>query len=573
MYENISNISLVFPGCMLYYVDMYVARASWPSSNRKVYQSIYLRESYRDGPHVRKRNIANLTHCDPKEIAAIELALQFKGNLAALGSLDQIRLGQGPSVGAVWAVLEIARRLGLQKALGPGFAGQLALWQVVARVLDQGSRLSAVRLAQVHAAAAVLGLQRGFDENDLYANLGWLSEQQERIENRLFAARGRRTEKPQLFLYDVTSSYLEGQDNAYGAYGYNRDGQKGKKQIVIGLLCDPQGEPVSTEVFRGNTQDPQTFAAQVNKATQRFGCERVTFVGDRGMIKSGQVEDLARVGFHYITAITKPQILALLDSGVLQMELFAAELCEVEHEGRRYVLRRNPLRAEQLAASRADKQASVERVRQQFERYLADHPRAKVATAEKAVRAKTVQLKLQNWLQVGIEGRSLKLTVDQAALQEASRLDGCYVLKTDLPESAASKDVVHARYKDLAQVEQAFRTCKTAHLETRPVYVRTAEHTRGHVLVVMLAYLIRRELSRAWTALDVTVEEGLHQLQTLCSTEVKVEGGGSCLRIPTPHSASRALLQALDLHLPQVLPHSPALVVTRKKLPGRRKPH
>ena len=197
----------------------------------------------------------------------------------------------------MWALFEVARRLGLPKALGPGFAGQLALWQVLARVLDQGSRLSAVRLAQVHAAAAVLGLQRGFDENDFYANLGWLSEQQGRIENRLFAARGRGTEKPQLFLYDVTSSYLEGPDNAYGAYGYNREGKKGKKQIVIGLLCDPQGEPVSTEVFHGNTQDPQTFAAQVTKASQRFGCERVTFVGDRGMIKSGQVEDLARVGF------------------------------------------------------------------------------------------------------------------------------------------------------------------------------------------------------------------------------------------------------------------------------------
>ena len=550
---------------------MYVARASWPSSNGKVYQSIYLRESYRDGPHVRKRNIANLTHCDPQEIAAIELALRCKGNLAALGSLDQIRLGQGPSVGTLWAVLEVARRWGLSKALGSGFAGQLALWQVLARVLDQGSRLSAVRLAQVHAAGAVLGLQRGFDENDLYANLGWLSEQQERIEDRLFAARRRGTEKPQLFLYDVTSSYLEGQDNAYGAYGYNREGKKGKKQIVIGLLCDPQGEPVSTEVFHGNTQDPQTFAAQVTKAKQRFGCERVTFVGDRGMIKSAQVEDLARVGFHYITAITKPQIEVLLNSGVLQMELFADELCEVEHEGRRYVLRRNPLRAEQLAASRADKQASVERVRQQCERYLADHPRAKVTTAEKAVRAKIVQLKLQNWLQVGSEGRRLKLIVDPVALQEASRLDGCYVLKTDLAESAASKEVVHARYKDLAQVEQAFRTCKTTHLETRPLYVRTAEHTRGHVLVVMLAYLIRRELSRAWASLDLTVEEGLHQLQTLCTTELQVEGGSRCLRIPTPDGTSRSLLNALKLHLPEALPRSNIRVVTRKKLPGRRK--
>ena len=131
---------------------------------------------------------------------------------------------------------------------------------------------------------------------------------------------------------------------------------------------------------------------------------------------------------------------------------------------------------------------------------------------------------------------------------------------------------MHDRYKELTLVEQAFRTCKTAHLETRPIYVRTAEHTRGHVLVVMLAYLIRRELSHAWTSLDVTVEEGLHQLQTLCSIEVKVTEGGSCLRIPAPSPAAAALLGALKIRLPEALPHTDAPVVTRKKLSKRRKP-
>jgi hypothetical protein len=550
---------------------MYISRASWPSANGKIYQSIYLRQSYREGDQVRKRNLANLTHCDPQEIAAIELALQFKDNLAALGSLDKIQLSQGPSMGAVWTVLQVGRRLGIDSALGSGFAAQLALWQVLARVLEQGSRLSAVRLAQVHAACDVLGLRRGFDENDLYDNLTWLSQQQAGIEKRLFAQR-RGQQKPELFLYDVTSSYLEGEDNAYGAYGYNRDGKKGKKQIVIGLLCDEQGAPVSTEVFRGNTQDPKTFAAQVKKAQQRFGCERVTFVGDRGMIKSGQIEDLEKAGFHYITAITKPQIDTLIAAGVIQMELFADQVCEVEQEGVRYVLRRNPLRAQQLAASRSSKQTRVEELQKNGNDYLAQHPRAKLSTAEAKLRKKIAQLKIDPWLLVEGQGRTLQLKVNATALAEASRLDGCYVIKTDLPPTVAATQVVHDRYKDLTQVEQAFRSCKTVHLETRPIYVRTAEHTRGHVLVVMLAYLIRRELSHAWTALDATVEEGLHQLQTLCSTEVKVEGGGSCLRIPTPQADSRALLQALDLHLPQVFPHSPTPVVTRKKLPERRKP-
>ena len=547
---------------------MYVARALWPSSNGKSYESIHLRESYREGAHVRKRDIANLTHCDPKEVAAIELALKFKGDLSALGSLDKIQLRQGLSAGAVWTAYEVARRLGIDSALGHDFAGQLALWQVLARVLDQGSRLSAVRLAQVHAACDVIGMRRGFDENDLYANLGWLNQQQEKIEDRLFARR--QGHKPELFLYDVTSSYLEGEDNALGAYGYNRDGKKGKKQIVIGLLCDERGEPLSTEVFRGNTQDPATFASQVTKASQRFGCERATFVGDRGMIKSGQIRDLAQAGFHYITAIAKPQIQTLMKAGVLQMSLFESELCEVSDEGVRYVLRRNPLRAEELSASRAGKKVSVERLRETLNRYLTEHPRAKAPTAERTVRAKIAQLKLNAWLAVEVQERTLTLTVNQPALDEVSRLDGCYVLKTDLAESAATKQVIHDRYKDLAEVEQAFRNCKTAHLEARPIYVRTAEHTRSHVLVVMLAYLIRRDLSRAWTSLDVTVEEGLHQLQTLCSTEITVDGGGSCLRIPTPSPASLPLLKALHIQLPKLLPHTDTRVVTRKKLPQRR---
>ena len=555
---------------VLYLVDMYISRASWPSTNGKSYASIYLRESYREGTHVRKRNIANLTHCDPKEIAAIELALRHKNNLTALASLEQIELHQGPSVGAVWTVCQVAERLGLRKILGDEFSGHLALWQVLARVLEQGSRLSAVRLAQVHAAGAVLGWQRAFDENDLYDNLTWLSEQQKDIENRLLARRGK--EKPQLFLYDVTSSYLEGEHNACGAYGYGRDGKKNKKQIVIGLLCDPGGEPVSVEVFRGNTQDTQTFAAQVNKASERFGCERVTFVGDRGMIKSGQIAELVKVGFHYITAITKPQIETLWKAGLLQMELFDSAVCEVTQDGVRYVLRRNPVRAEELAASRADKQARVEHFIAECNGYLGEHPRAAVATAEKAVRARIQRLKIDDWLQVEVQGRTLALRVDSAAHEQAARLDGCYVIKTDLPVSAASKQEVHDRYKDLTQVEQAFRTCKTTHLETRPIHVRTEAHTRAHVLVVTLAYLLRRVLSRAWAALDVTVEEGLQQLKALSSTEMKIKEGGTCLRIPMPNPACRDLLQALDIRLPDVLPSVKVRVDTRKKLPERRKP-
>jgi transposase len=549
---------------------MHVARALWSSANGKTYQSIYLRESYRVGNKVKKRNIANLTHCDPNEIAAIELALKHKGDLNALNSVAQMQISQGASVGAVWTAYQVACRLGIDRALGSDFAGQLAMWQVLARVLEQGSRLSAVRLAKVHAACDVLGIRRGFDENDLYENLDWLSDHQRQIEQRIFAARYRQ-QKPQLFLYDVTSSYLEGERNVYGAYGYNRDGKKSKKQIVIGLLCDQDGEPVSTKVFCGNTQDTKTFADQITKASQDFGCQQVTFVGDRGMIKSGQIEELSKAGFHYITAITKPQIDTLLASGVLQLDLFASEVCQIEQESVRYVLRRNPARAEQMAASRADKQAVAQRWMSQLNLYLESHPKAKMETAERKLRSKIKQLKIDPWLSVETNGRKLQVQTDPEALDKAVHLDGCYVLKTDLPTSAASAQTVHDRYKDLTQVEMAFRTCKTTHLETRPIHVRTAAHTRAHVLVVMLAYLIRRTLGKAWPKFDLTVEEGLRKLQMLCAMELKTEAGAHCLRIPTPPPTTKSLLDALDLRLPDALPHLPTSVVTQRKLPQRRK--
>jgi len=546
-----------------------VERREWKSSNGRSYVTILLRHSYRQDGKVQKRTIANLTHCPPEDVAAIELALEHKHDLWALGCLKDVQLQEGLSVGAVWVVYQVAKRLGIEKALGTDLAGKLALWQVIARVIEQGSRLSAVRLAQVHAACDVLGIRRGFDENDLYENLTWLCHEQAGIERRLFRAR-RGNKKPELFLYDVTSSYLEGQCNELGAYGYNRDGKKGKLQIVIGLLCDESGDPVSTEVFEGNTRDLRTFAAQVQKVAQRFGCERVTFVGDRGMIKSAQIEDLAKAGFHYITAITKPEISKLIHSGVIQMELFDATVCEVEDDGVRYVLRRNPHRVAEMAAGREGKRHSVEALVESQRAYLRDHPRAKLSTAEKTVRAKITRLKIDSWLSVQVEGRDLRLVVDEERLAEISRLDGCYVIKTDLPPQTADKQVVHDRYKDLAAVEWGFRTSKTGHLEVRPVFVRKEENTRGHVLVVMLAYMAERALRRAWAKLDTTVQEGLEQLKTISSLELRTKQGGCCLRIPQPRQESQKLLAALDLHLPEALPHTDVRVVTRRKLPDRR---
>ena len=542
--------------------------------NGKTYTSYLLREAYREGGKVRHRTIANLTGCADAEIAAIRLALQHKGDLTQLGSLrENLKLKQGLSVGAVFVLETVAKRLGISQALGNSQEARRALWQVLARVINQGSRLSAVRLARSHAACDVLGLEP-FHEDNLYANLDWLCKQQATIEDRLFRQR-HSDGKAKLFLYDVTSSYLEGTENALAAFGYNRDRKQGKLQIVVGLLCDEEGWPLSVEVFTGNTADTTTFASQVRKVSQRFGGGSVTLVGDRGMIKGPQIDLLnATEGeFHYITAVTKPQIETLLKKGQLQMELFEDALAEVTdiEDNVRYILRRNPQRAEEVAASRQSKVRSIDKLIARENAYLTEHPRATVVAAQGRVQKKIVRLCLAGCYSVASSGRTLTLVRDEAAWLELSKLDGCYCLKTDLKVAEATKELVHDRYKSLAEVEWVFRTSKST-LEVRPVYVRKESRTRGHVFVVMLAYLIVKELGHCWTPLDITVSEGVNELATLCATEVTIQNQATINQIPRPRTSVKQLLDAAAVTMPTVLSCSGKEVYTKKKLPSERKP-
>ncbi len=304
----------------------------------------------------------------------------------------------------------------------------------------------------------------------------------------------------------------------------------------------------------------------------RFGGGEINFVSDRGMIKSDQIKDLGKAGFHYITAITKPQIKKLLKTGVIQMALFDQDLAEVEtNEGVRYILRRNPIRAKEVAQTREEKHQSVVKEAHNQNLYLSEHPRAQVKVALRKVREKIKIMKLSGWLDATATGREIVLTEDRAALAEKAKFDGCYVLKTDLDKQVASKELVHKRYKDLALVEWAFRTSKTGNLEVRPVYVQTEAHTRGHVFVVMLSYLIIAELARRWQHLEVTVKEGIDQLDTLCATKLLIKGGVRCNQIPKPRAFLKQLLSAAQVTLPEVLPSKGIQVTTKKKLSSRRK--
>jgi transposase len=453
--------------------------------------------------------------------------------------------------------------------LGEDRNGKLALWQVIARLLGQGSRLSATRLAASHGACDVLGLE-AFNEDNLYRNLAWLSDNQEAIEKRLFRMRYGKA-APQLFLYDVTSSYLEGTKNSFGAFGYNRDGKKGKLQVVIGLLTDEEGHPVSVRVFSGNTPDTKTVGEQIDTLAKSFGIKDVVFVGDRGMLKTPQIELLNGKGFQYITAITKPQILKLMDDGLFQMSLFDKDFGEVEADGGiRYILRRNPFRAEEVLKNCTKKMSSLEALVREQNDYLASHAKAKVETALKKAMLYMERVNVNRWITIELAGRELVLRIDNEAFEQERLLDGCYVIKTDVPVAKADAKTIHARYRDLANVEKAFRTFKNGHLEIRPTFVVTKASTLGHVFVVMLAYILERELERCWRHLDLTVSEGLDSLGSIRGVIIRV-GESSCQQIPAPVDFNRELLEAAGIVLPEVIPYKEVCVATRHKLPLRRK--
>jgi transposase len=545
---------------------MYIAKTLWTNKVGKTYESIWLRESYWENGKVKTRNLLNLKNWSDEAVNALQSALGANkpdkkivpDNSTAKPVLPQhISIVQGLSIGALFTVFQIAQRLGIVQALGSSFQAKLALWQICARVLEQGSRLSAARMANLHAAASVLQFDQSFSENDLYDNLAWLDQKQSQIEDKLFMLRRRQKDvPPNFFLYDVTSSYLEGEKNELARYGYNRDKKKGKLQIVVGLLCDNNGIPVSIEVFEGNTQDPKTVLSQIKKVRDRFGCPKVTFIGDRGMLKSMPIEDLKDADFAYITAITKPQIKTLIQAGVLQYGLFDKNLCEVDSEGIRYIFRRNPVRALEIEAVRNKKLKTIGELLQQENVRLCEHPKAQLKTSLERIWKKIEQLECAQWLKISVpqEGiRHIELSIDEKTLEELKRLDGCYVLKTDVPKEMSAKEEILERYKDLGLVESAFRTCKTVSLELRPLHVRLSSSTRGHVFVVMLAYMIIQELNKLWNGIEITVEEGLKHLTTLTEQRILFPNGLKISNIPTPSEQNAELLKAADITLPPYL--------------------
>jgi len=531
---------------------MYIARVP----NRNSRPAILLRESYREDGKVRTRTLANLTHWTPERIVAMERLV--KGEFDD-GSGEMGEITSGEIFGVLFALKHLADQVGLTRGLGSAPEGKLALFLILARIAHGGSRLSAVRWAQQHTVADVVGVE-GFDEDDLYTALDWLANQQARIERELYQTYVQRQgQPPVLVLYDVTSSYFEGECNELGQYGYNRDGKKGKLQIVIGLLTAADGEPLAVRVFAGNTADPATVASQITILKEQFGIAEVVLVGDRGMIKAKGKAALSAEGWRYITALTDAQVRALLKQGVLQPELFDAHLCEVEHDGKRLIVRRNEAVRVREQRRRADKLQQLQAKIAERNAFVAKSPRASAEKGLTALRGWVKRHKLAKFVTLTLEERVSRCAIDERAMAEDGLLDGCYLLETDVPTAWLDAPTVDQRYRDLQKVERNFRTVKTTFLEIRPIFVRKAERTKAHGFVAMLALKITRQfetgLRQAFGTTDedaaaLTPDDALVALGRLTFLYATDRNGQRRVHLPRPDEHQGKILGALGLTFP-----------------------
>jgi transposase len=473
--------------------------------NRDSPPAILLRESYRDGKSVRKRTLLNLSHWPAEHVDGLRGVL--KGGVVIPAGQQAFTVERSLPHGHVAAVLGTARAIGLDRLLGPKDSRaenrprDLVMAMIVNRVIAPASKLATAKALDPATAASSLGVELGLgevDEDELYAALDWLNERQGAIESALAK---RHLKGGTLVLYDVSSSYVEGRCCPLAKRGYNRDGKKGKAQIVYGLLCAADGCPIAIEVFDGNTGDPKTVADQVAKIKQRFALNHVVLVGDRGMITEARIdEDLRLAGLDWITALRAPALQGLVDGGYLQMSLFderdMAAITSPDFPGERVIVCRNADLARERARKREDLIRASERDLTKIVAAVArkTKPLRGAAKIGMAVGAVLDKHKMAKHFELTISDAHLAYRRKAKEIAEEAALDGLYAVRTSLPKETLEDAESVRAYKSLSQVERAFRCLKTVDLHVRPIYHWLEERVRAHVFLCMLAYYLEWSL-------------------------------------------------------------------------------
>ena len=477
--------------------------------NRANKPAVLLRQAWREGKRIRKKTLANLSKLPPHVVDGFRTVL--KGGLAVQDPSQLLRVERSWAHGHVAAVLGTCRRLGLERILqrSPSRQRDLALAAIVARVLAPDSKLATARRLSPETADSSLGALLGLGPvsgNEMLAMLDWLLGRQRWIETSLA---NRHLADATLILYDVSSSYLEGRRCPLAAFGYNRDGKRSKQQIVFGLLCAADGCPLAVEVFAGNTADPSTVAAQVQRLRQRFGIARIALVGDRGMLTTARIrEDLEPAGLDWISALKSQHLRALLkrpkpaagqaaeavQAPLRPGQLAPDQVAEIRSEdfpGERLLVCLNP----RLRAERARKREELLRATEQILEGIA----AQVRRQRQPLRGRDAinrrlgrelnRKKVGKHFEIAVTDEQLSWSRRQEGIAAEVQLDGIYVVRTSLAEQELAAEAAVAAYKSLAGVERAFRTSKD-HLRLRPLHVYSEAHVRGHVFLCMLAYYV-----------------------------------------------------------------------------------
>lgn len=474
----------------------------------KVYTSVLLRCSFRQDGKVKHETLGNLTQLPPDVIEFIRRRLS--GELAENAPHSSFEIVRSLPHGNVMAVLQTAKQLGLEHLLAsrPCRERDLIMALIVARVLSPRSKLSTNTALNAETAKHTLAEELELDEVDvhqLYAAMDWLVERQTRIENKLAK---KHLQDGHLVLFDVSSSYYTGRTSPLIKHGYSRDHRPDRPQIVYGLLCDSEGRPIAIEVFSGNTADPPTFTQIVARARQRFGINRLVFVGDRGMITSARInEDLRGVeGLDWISALRSEGIRQLREAGAIQMSLFdKQDLAEVTSEhfpGERLVVCRNPALAEQRARKRNELLQATEDQLEPIR--LATLRKRNPLRGEKEIGLRVGKVigqhKMAKHFDLTISENSFAYARQETSIREEAALDGLYVVRSSVDQKQMNSEQVVETYKSLAKVERAFRCLKTVDLSLRPIYHRNDDRIRSHVFICMLAYYVEwhmREKLRA----------------------------------------------------------------------------
>jgi transposase len=469
--------------------------------NRDSRPTFLLRESYRDGPRVRKRTLANLSALSAAQIEAIRAVLRGEPLRPAGELFEAIR---SLPHGHVQAVSVAMQRLGFSQLLSARAQPErdLVCAMVAARILAPHTKLATTRWWHTTTLAADFGVAAA-SEDDLYAAMDWLLQRQGTIQKKLTA---RHLSAGSLVLYDLSSSYFEGTTCPLAKLGYSRDRRRGTLQVNYGLLTDVRGCPVAVSVHEGNTADSQTFLPEVQRLRTDFGIERMVMVGDRGMIAQKAIDAMRDTdGIGWITALKSVSIRALIEQGQLQLGLFdernLLELSSPDYPGERLVACRNPELAKLRAHKREELLCATEK---NLEKIKTRVVAGKLTGQDKiGVRVGQVnnQYKVAKHfaLTIGETAFSYQRKHDSIAAEAA--LDGLYLIRTSV--SATQMDAAECvrNYKALANVERAFRTLKTIDLKVRPIHHRTADRVRAHIFLCTLAYYVEWHMREAWREL------------------------------------------------------------------------